>query len=232
MWYLNYPNIEDGSTCDYKLKPVNWSTPIVVIDNYLTSDEVKDYTTIADNNTKHAICNMSYSSDGGKTGYSPGFRRSADLNSKFFPSSMWTAFEQKMLDVANDFYGAGYPGNKKPLYGHSFCTIYRDDSGFLGMHSDAGHVNDAGVWSASVTTRYEMTGLIYLTSSGIDFQGGIIKFPYIRNDNGEVFEYVPKAGAALFFPANPIFAHEVTESSGKRIIFGSWRGWRPYKFKG
>jgi hypothetical protein len=75
-----------------------------------------------------------------------------------------------------------------------------------------------------------MTSLVYLNTSGIDFAGGIIRFPYIVDETRETFEYVPSAGDALFFPANPIFAHEVTASTGNRNILANWKGWRPYKF--
>ena len=230
MWSLSFPNIEQGSNCDYQLRPLDWQTPIVVINDWLTSEEVASCLKRVEDNKKHAICNMGYSSSGDSTTYSPNFRRSADLNSKFISRDLWKRKEADMLRYAITSYGAPYAQDLKSIYGHSFVTVYRSESGYLGMHSDAGHLNVQGIWRASVTTRYEMTGLIYLSTEGVDFHGGVIRFPYIRNENGEVFQYQPKAGDALFFPCNPIFAHEVTQSQGNRVILGSWRGWRPFEF--
>ena len=230
MWSLAYPNITQHSNCDYSLQPLNWETPIVVVNNWLSPAEVTDCLTKIEANKKHAICNMSYSSSGDSTAYAPNFRRSADLNSKFISKEIWKRKEADMLRYAVENYGATYAQDQKILYGHSFITVYRAESGYLGMHSDAGHLNLEGSWRASVTTRYEMTGLVYLSTEGVDFNGGLIQFPYIKNENGEIFQYRAKAGDAVFFPCNPVFAHEVTESQGNRIILGAWRGWRPFTF--
>jgi hypothetical protein len=230
MYSLSYPNIEEGSTCDYSLKPLDWANPIVIIKNWLTEEEVTVCNTAIENNLQHAICNLSYSPDGRSNRYSPQFRRSADLNASFFPEEIWNRMEKDALKYAIDCYGAPYEYDKPVLAGHDFATVYRKDSGFLGMHSDAGHQQADGKWYASVTTRYEMTSLVYLNTSGVDFAGGIIRFPYIVDENRETFEYIPSAGDALFFPSNPIFAHEVTASSGTRNILANWKGWRPYEF--
>jgi hypothetical protein len=230
MYSLSYTNIEEGSNCDYSLKPKDWSEPIVVVKNWLTQEEVKSCNDKIEANLQHAICNLSYSPDGKSNRYSPMFRRSADLNSRFFPREIWNRMEKDALKYAIDNYGAPYEYDKPVAASHEFATVYRKDSGFLGMHSDAGHMQADGKWYASVTTRYEMTSLVYLNTSGIDFAGGIIRFPYIVDETRETFEYVPSAGDALFFPANPIFAHEVTASTGNRNILANWKGWRPYKF--
>lgn len=231
MYSLAYPNIEEGSTCDYTLKPKNWSQPVVVVENWLTSEQVQQFNKIIEDNLRHAICNLTYSPDGGKNRYSPWFRRSADLNACFFPKETWQRLESDALRYAIDEYGAPYEYDKPVAASHEFATIYRKDSGFLGMHSDAGHMQADGRWHASVTTRYEMTSLVYLNTIDVDFYGGIIRFPYLINEDRQAFEYRPKAGDAIFFPANPIFAHEVTESQGTRNILAHWKGWRPYKFQ-
>jgi hypothetical protein len=77
-----------------------------------------------------------------------------------------------------------------------------------------------------------MTALVYLTSAGKDFEGGTIRFPFILDLEGKPFEYAPQAGTALFFPANPLFAHSVDASNGNRILLGAWHLWRPYVYRG
>lgn len=232
MWHNGNPNIKHQSTCDYSLTPLNWEEPpIVVVKGYFTPQQVQDSLRVINANRIHAICNLGYSATGSGV-YLPEFRRSADLNASFFPASTWDRIEGDMLRYAIDKYGARYTAGQKALQGgHSFATIYQRRSGVLQLHADAG-VLRGGVWQASVTTRYEMTGLIYLTSAGIDFTGGTLQFPYILDPTGVPYQYQPVAGDAVFFPSNPLFAHSVSASEGSRILLGAWRFWRPYVYKG
>lgn len=227
MWKLEKQDIEVNSDCDYSLKPVEWNTcPIVVVQNYFTTTEVNALLKVVESNKQHAICNLGYRRNS-KANYMFKFRRSADLNECFFDATIWDRLESDMLLYAIEKYGAQYSHDKKAISGHSFCTIYQESSGVLNMHSDGGTLVN-NVWKSSVTSRYEMTALVYLTTQGKDFTGGAISFPYLVDESGKMFTYNPVAGDALFFPANPIFAHQVSESVGKRILLGSWRYWRPY----
>lgn len=232
MWRNGNPTIERNSNCDYSLKPLTWDKcPITVVDNYFTDPQVANVLRIVNANRIHAICNLGYRPNGGGS-YMPEFRRSADLNSSFFPQQLWDRIERDMLRCAIEKYGAKYTMDQVAVPGgHSFVTIYQQESGMLQLHSDAGSFRD-GAWKASVTTRYEMTALIYLNTVGKDFTGGVLRFPFILDKDERPFEYHPKAGDAVFFPANPLFAHSVSPAQGDRSLLGAWRLWRPYVYQG
>jgi predicted 2-oxoglutarate/Fe(II)-dependent dioxygenase YbiX len=136
-----------------------------------------------------------------------------------------------MLDAAIEQYSAPYKADAKDIsaLGHSFTTVYKKEAAVLGLHADAG-TQVQGVWRASVTSRYEMSGLLYLTSAGVDFDGGALVFPYLGDKEGKVITYFPRAGDLVVFPSNPLFAHYVKHSDGERVVMGAWRAWRPYTF--
>lgn len=232
MSYINLnPTIFEGSDCDYKLVPSDWAdNPITVYENWISDATVAQLRATTEANLQHGICNLGYTRDGGGV-YMPQFRRSADINASFYPATVWQDITRAMLRAAIDRYGAIYgPDTPEVQSGsHSFTTVYKKEAAVLGLHSDGGtQVN--GVWRASVTTRYEMSGLLYLTTAGVDFDGGALVFPYLAETNGNAITYYPRAGDLVVFPANPLFSHRVDRSNGERIVMGAWRAWRPYSF--
>lgn len=81
--------------------------------------------------------------------------------------------------------------------------IYSNDSS-LGLHSD----NDINYMPGAepdyqLGLRHVLAAICYFNTSGIDYVGGEINFPYYN------VTYSPKAGDVLFFPSNFLAAHEV-----------------------
>ena len=81
--------------------------------------------------------------------------------------------------------------------------IYSDDSN-LGLHSD----NDINYMPGAepdyqLGLRHVLASICYFNTSGLDYIGGEINFPYYN------VTYSPKAGDILFFPSNFLAAHEV-----------------------
>jgi hypothetical protein len=230
VWRNLNPYIQHNSTCDYTLQPRDWSQcPVTVIKNFISDQQVLDYKAIVADNLRHAICNFAYN-NGGNPIYNANFRQSADLNSSFFPAELWDSIEQKMLTTAIEKYRAPYTKDQKALRGgHSFATIYRKSAARLGFHCDAGSMDAQGRWVRSVTTRYEMSALVYLSTKDVDFRGGALRFRYIGDQDGKEFVYHPVAGDLVLFPSQPMFAHGVDDSQGDRIVLGSWRNWRELK---
>lgn len=86
--------------------------------------------------------------------------------------------------------------------------IYSNDS-CLGLHSD----NDINYMPGAepdyqLGIRHVLTSICYFNSSGFDYVGGEIKFPYYN------ITYSPKKGDILFFPSNFLAAHEVNPVIG------------------
>lgn len=77
-----------------------------------------------------------------------------------------------------------------------------EESGYLPKHSDLG-----------ISTRI-VTMILYLND---DYEGGEISFPYLD------ITLKPKAGSAVFFPANFMTIHEVSEvTKGVRYVLPNW----------
>lgn len=88
----------------------------------------------------------------------------------------------------------------------------------LGLHCD----NDVNYRYGHIpveqhATRNVVSAIIFLNSSGKDFEGGTMTFPYAN------VEIIPSMGDVLFFPANYIAAHQInTVTSGKRYSYLAW----------
>jgi len=90
----------------------------------------------------------------------------------------------------------------------------------LGLHSD----NDINYMPGAepdyqVGIRHVLACICYFNTSGVDYDGGEIFFPYHN------IKLKPKAGDILFFPANFLAAHEVAPiNSGTRYSYLEYYG--------
>lgn len=90
----------------------------------------------------------------------------------------------------------------------------------LGLHSD----NDINYMPGAepdyqIGIRHVLACICYFNTSGVDYDGGEIVFPYHN------IKLKPKAGNILFFPANFLAAHEVAPiGSGSRYSYLEYYG--------
>ena len=84
------------------------------------------------------------------------------------------------------------------------------------LHADA-EVKTPQGWRPNHTGWRTRVGLIYLNTSGIDYQGGLLRFPKL----GRTIS--PRAGMLVAFPAGRRHLHEVTPvETGVRRSLAIW----------
>ena len=84
-------------------------------------------------------------------------------------------------------------------------------------HADNESCNDDGVWTPNHTSYHHSTALLYLNNSGIDYEGGVLRFPTFEH------EIIPQAGMLVGFRCDRTYQHEVTPTqSGRRYAISIW----------
>jgi predicted 2-oxoglutarate/Fe(II)-dependent dioxygenase YbiX len=74
------------------------------------------------------------------------------------------------------------------------------------------------------TPQRQLVGLLFLSTQGIDFDGGELVFTTIVDNAGEPLTIKPEAGVLLVFPAHLWYMHGVNAvTSGTRFVVNSWR---------
>ena len=83
------------------------------------------------------------------------------------------------------------------------------------LHADNEMLVD-GEWHPNHTDYRSYSSILYLNTSGIDFQGGHINFPEIEN-------IIPVEGLLVGFPSNRNFLHQTTPvTQGNRLSISLW----------
>jgi predicted 2-oxoglutarate/Fe(II)-dependent dioxygenase YbiX len=84
-------------------------------------------------------------------------------------------------------------------------------------HADNESCNDEGVWTANHTSYHYGAALLYLNNSGIDYEGGVLRFPSFEQ------EIIPQAGMLVGFMCDRNYQHEVTPvEQGRRYAISVW----------
>jgi predicted 2-oxoglutarate/Fe(II)-dependent dioxygenase YbiX len=84
-------------------------------------------------------------------------------------------------------------------------------------HADRERRRDDGGWEPNHTPDRDYTGIVYLSSSALQFGGGVLRFP----ERGT--EVRPQAGRLVAFGCDRRYEHEVTPvTSGARYSLSCW----------
>ncbi len=85
------------------------------------------------------------------------------------------------------------------------------------VHADSESRNDEGVWTANHTSYHYGAALLYLNNCGIDYEGGVLRFPSLEQ------EIIPQAGMLVGFICDRKYQHEVTPIlRGTRYAISVW----------
>jgi hypothetical protein len=119
---------------------------------------------------------------------------------------LFTKTVNRVADKINEFYGVDVvPLN--PLFAEISKGGKND-----GLHCDSVQI-DGTPWDDENTglEHLEFSALVYLNTSGVDYDGGVIYFP------NQKLDISPKAGQMIFFKGDIDHPHGVSEvTSGKR----------------
>lgn len=84
-------------------------------------------------------------------------------------------------------------------------------------HADNESCNDDGVWTPNHTSYHHSTALLYLNNCGVDYEGGVLRFPSFEQ------EIIPQAGMLVGFMCDRTYQHEVTPiQHGRRYAISVW----------
>jgi predicted 2-oxoglutarate/Fe(II)-dependent dioxygenase YbiX len=86
----------------------------------------------------------------------------------------------------------------------------------LPPHADSESYDD-GVWTPNHTSYHYSAALLYLNNGGIDYEGGVLRFPSFEQ------EIIPQAGMLVGFMCDRNYQHEVTPiERGRRYAITIW----------
>jgi hypothetical protein len=84
-------------------------------------------------------------------------------------------------------------------------------------HADRERRREDGAWEPNHTPHRDYTGIIYLNSNDLHFEGGVLRFPELGR------EVRPLAGQLVAFGCDRRYEHEVTPvTSGARYSLSCW----------
>jgi predicted 2-oxoglutarate/Fe(II)-dependent dioxygenase YbiX len=119
---------------------------------------------------------------------------------------------QRAADALREFYGVAGPIH----IDFTLATEMRE-GGHLPAHADNESCNDDGVWTPNHTSYHHSTALLYLNNYGIDYEGGLLRFPSLEQ------EIIPQAGMLVGFMGDRNYQHEVTPIlRGQRYAISVW----------
>jgi hypothetical protein len=85
------------------------------------------------------------------------------------------------------------------------------------LHSDSEAQDSTGKWVPNHTPWREFAMLLYLNTSGLDYGGGVLRFPELGR------QIIPEAGLLVGFPCGRTHQHEVTRiETGLRYSVSIW----------
>lgn len=130
-------------------------------------------------------------------------------------SPVVTAAVQKIVKEIKAHWGADVEINDKP-YAVGYGPGY-----FIVDHSDNSTTKDGIPTINNINRRF--TALLYLNTKGVDYDGGQLDFPSIRNEQNEMLTANHNAGGLVIFPSNPHFLHGVSKVEwGYRVALVSF----------
>lgn len=118
---------------------------------------------------------------------------------------------QRAADALGRFYGAG------PIHIDFTLATEMRVGDCLPAHADNESCNDDGVWTPNHTSYHYGTALLYLNNCGVDYEGGVLRFPSFDQ------EITPQAGMLVGFMCDRNYQHEVTQiQHGRRYAISIW----------
>jgi hypothetical protein len=85
------------------------------------------------------------------------------------------------------------------------------------LHSDSERRDATGGWVPNHTPWREFAMMLYLNTSGVDYGGGVLRFPELGR------QVIPEAGLLVGFPCGRTHQHEVTPiETGLRYSVSIW----------
>jgi predicted 2-oxoglutarate/Fe(II)-dependent dioxygenase YbiX len=88
---------------------------------------------------------------------------------------------------------------------------------FAPVHADNESRDEEGVWTPNHTSFHHSTAMLYLNNCGIDYEGGLLRFPSFEQ------EIIPRAGMLVGFMSDRNYLHEVTPiRNGQRYAISIW----------
>lgn len=99
-----------------------------------------------------------------------------------------------------------------------YSVIFQSREGAsMPPHADSEMQEESGEWVPNRTSQRTHVALLYLTTEGVDHEGGILR---LVNQNIEI---PPHSGWLVHFPADHRYVHEVTEiTKGTRYALAVW----------
>ena len=119
---------------------------------------------------------------------------------------------QRAADALRQFYGV-----KEPIHIDFTLANEMRAGDCLPAHADNEKCNDDGVWVPNHTSYHHSTAQLYLNNCGIDYEGGLLRFPSLEQ------EIIPQAGMLVGFMCDRNYEHEVTPiQRGQRYTITVW----------
>ncbi len=117
----------------------------------------------------------------------------------------------RAVNLIREFYGADKVWNEFTL----LSNLHGGDHHPLHADNERKDVN--GIWIPNHTSQRNYSAVLYLNTSGSDFQGGHIVFPELGQD------IIPRSGLLIGFPSNRNFLHQTTPvTQGNRFAVSLW----------
>lgn len=119
---------------------------------------------------------------------------------------------KESVELVTEFYGVDYPvWNEYTL----LSDLHGGD--YHRLHADNEKIGADGAWVPNHTPWRNYTAMLYLNTSGSDFQGGHIRFTEIGQD------IAPEEGLLVGFGCDRAFMHETTPvTAGHRYAVSLW----------
>jgi hypothetical protein len=123
-----------------------------------------------------------------------------------------TTLRQQILGEVRRLHGVSGP------YYIDFTLLTEMKPGdYHALHADNVKQVQDGRWVPNHTPWREHTAMLYLNTSAVDYEGGLLRFPTIRQ------EIVPQVGLLVSFPCGQQYEHEVTAvQQGCRYAISIW----------
>jgi len=117
----------------------------------------------------------------------------------------------RAVNLVREFYGTDKIWNEFTL----LSNLYGGDH--YPLHADNEKKDKHGIWIPNHASQRDYSAILYLNTSGSDFQGGHIIFPEIGQD------IIPCAGLLIGFQSNRNFLHQTTPvTQGNRFTMSLW----------
>jgi hypothetical protein len=123
-----------------------------------------------------------------------------------------TRVRKEIVELVTEFYCVQHP-----LWNDYTMLSDLHDGDFHPRHADNEKLDSDGKWVPNHTPWRSYTAMLYLNTSGKDFQGGHIRFLEIGED------IAPEKGLIVGFRCDQIFVHETTPvTNGNRYAVSLW----------